>query len=460
MAGYTAQYAAKIDAAAANADRAEDAKGYVEAVADAYKVNILEQFRRKATLDLDFERGIYRVDDGVLTETTDPSDVLTVARSEPKWEFGPNGSLREVPINAIARHWNPATGKCEGMVIEPDTTNLKLWSEDLTNASWNVTSRVTLSKVDSNLRPGGKATEVISTNEEGLHSAGFFYSSLEGAFTFLVIVEPIGSLVDSVRISSFDSGAATNPFSVVASLSTGEIMSLGGETILSGAAKLSSGAVLVWGSGVFTSAGSNSIVISLVTGGLSSFQGDGESGLRVLAAHLNEGTVPSSYIPTTDSIVTQSRDAVWRLLGGELDPHEGTVFIDTILPNDTQSSNYILQLSGSASTLRTSNSLLLWRSAGVIRLSVFGAAEDSSISSNVSGTGRLKIAFSYSAKKCVLAVNGYSYSANDLNLPDPSSLTVLSFSVSSGGSRYRKNASCFYAPYVATEAELSALTKL
>ncbi|WP_189464318.1 hypothetical protein, partial [Vreelandella hamiltonii] len=37
MAGYTAQYAAKIDAAAANANRAEDAKAYVEAVAEAYK---------------------------------------------------------------------------------------------------------------------------------------------------------------------------------------------------------------------------------------------------------------------------------------------------------------------------------------------------------------------------------------------------------------------------------------
>ncbi|WAM57363.1 hypothetical protein, partial [Vreelandella venusta] len=59
---YVYQYAAKIDNAAANADRAENARGYVEAVYDAIELDLLDQFRRSATLDFDFGRGIYNAD--------------------------------------------------------------------------------------------------------------------------------------------------------------------------------------------------------------------------------------------------------------------------------------------------------------------------------------------------------------------------------------------------------------
>jgi len=104
-AGYVSQYAQAIDGAKANADRAEDAKGYVEAVADQYQINILEQFRRSATLDFDFGRGIYNADSKSLTQTTDFSAVGTVTRETLKLEEGASGALEEFGVDEISRRW-------------------------------------------------------------------------------------------------------------------------------------------------------------------------------------------------------------------------------------------------------------------------------------------------------------------------------------------------------------------
>lgn len=133
MAGYTAQYAAKIDAAAANADRAEDARGYVEAVVDAYSINMLDAYRSKATLDLDFARGLYRVDDGALIETTDPSQLLTISTGV-KLAESPDGFLRAISAGELARRWR--NGAAEGLVTEEVRTNLLSASENLTASAW------------------------------------------------------------------------------------------------------------------------------------------------------------------------------------------------------------------------------------------------------------------------------------------------------------------------------------
>lgn len=134
MAEYTYQYAAKIDQAASDADRAENARGYVEAVADQYQVNILEQFKQKCTLGLDFAQGIYFVDDGTeRVETTDPESILTVDRNTTKREPSPRGVLNEAGVDTISRRW--LDGIPLGLSQEGARTNLALQSEDF-NTTW------------------------------------------------------------------------------------------------------------------------------------------------------------------------------------------------------------------------------------------------------------------------------------------------------------------------------------
>ena len=131
---YVYKYAPKIDNAAADADRAEGARGYVEAVADAYKVNILEPHKRKAVLGFDFIEDRYWKDDGERIEVNDPGQIATITRSGPRNEIGPNGVMRETSPNAIARAWRQ--GKAQGAQISETISNRFLYSEDFTNAAW------------------------------------------------------------------------------------------------------------------------------------------------------------------------------------------------------------------------------------------------------------------------------------------------------------------------------------
>ena len=134
-AGYVSQYAQAIDGAKENADRAEDAKGYVEAVADAYGIKIVEAYRARATFGLDFILNRYWIDDGTRVETSDLSDMFAVARAASVLVEGPNGLFRDVPANTIAREWR--NGVAVGALNQQSGTNLLLFSADYTQGAFS-----------------------------------------------------------------------------------------------------------------------------------------------------------------------------------------------------------------------------------------------------------------------------------------------------------------------------------
>lgn len=323
-AGYVAQYAQAIDGAKGNADRAEDARGYVEAVADAYKVNIKDAYRDKTTLDLNFARGRYLADDGDLVETTNATDLLTVERATPKWVEGPNGKLREVPPNTIARQWR--NGVPQGVLTEESRTNRSTYSNNISHVSWDVVSLLDFENVgESRIWDGGTtAYKAVPTTEAGTHIVGRFDNNMDGDFTFSAIIEPAGYSVIEMR--SYDSGPPANPFNVTFDIATLEVTYASSGTINYGIERLANGCVRVFAAGHFTASGSNSYNLRILdNNGDSSFAGDGESGVIIHHMQIEEGTNPSSPIPTTDSPVTRATDVVSRELGDELNPSSGTV---------------------------------------------------------------------------------------------------------------------------------------
>ncbi|MGP5325907.1 hypothetical protein [Vreelandella titanicae] len=145
MAAYTQQYAAKIDAAAVNADRAENAKSYVEAMADAYKVNLLDQFKRDATLSLDYIEGRYWTDDGQRLETSDFSQIGTVDRTENIYLESPDGSLQSFPAGVVARGWRD--GRPAGKISGETRTNTAAYSND--PANWTLSSGAVIESIET-----------------------------------------------------------------------------------------------------------------------------------------------------------------------------------------------------------------------------------------------------------------------------------------------------------------------
>lgn len=388
-----------------DADRAEDAKGYVEAVADAYKVNIKDAYRDKTTLDLNFARGRYLVDDGDLTETTNATDLLTVERATPKWVFGPNGKLREVPPNTLARQWNPATGEPQGVLIEESRTNLLPWSEDLTQ--W-ITRDMGVLPFQEPAPDGGSAYWLReSTEGEIPYIQSEALDFPEEPCTLQIYMRANGS-----RYGWMGAGGSVR---VYVDLEQGVITTTSNAALNARITPLPSGWYRV--SCVYDSSGVTTqfrLGISQDGGTSSSFAGDGVSGVAFWGAQLEAASAPSSYIPTEDAPVTRAADVVHRELGEEFNPSEFTWFVDIIL-REGHDSGATTILSGNTTggelASSSSNRLLYLYGSGSMRTFYGDDSASVILGDNYFSEGRrIKAAISLKGADLIIAANGEAVS--------------------------------------------------
>ncbi len=321
MAGYTAQYAAKIDAAAANADRAEDAKAYVEAVAEAYKVNLLDAYRDRITLGADFKAGRYTLDDGISrVDTTDLADIFSV-QSGVKWVESLDGIYRPSLADNLARNWRQ--GKPYGFLADDTATNWLLRSSNLENSYW---SKSLCTVADSGLssplegvnyrRITPSTTGQITTGVTGSVSSfsgawtvSFFARPVDNISRVLVIADGVDErvLVDlnTRNIVGHTAGAA-NAFLV----SRGERYAVVFPT-LSG----------ITGARIFLkngSDGSTSTPTMIST----------NDSLLIVGLQGEKTSYATSYIPTADAPVTRAPDDVRRASNEGLSLKEGTIYVE------------------------------------------------------------------------------------------------------------------------------------
>ncbi|MGO2009463.1 phage head spike fiber domain-containing protein [Vreelandella alkaliphila] len=289
-AGYVSQYAQAIDGAKANADRAEDAKGYVEAVADAYKVDLLDQFKRKSTVGLDFAASRFWRDGGIRFETTIPSEILSISRASTKWVKGPDEELREMSNDTLARNWD--AGDALGALIERSGTNYALHSNDLSNPAWVKSGSTTVTQEGDHWIVEGATSTSISSGGDVLRSQSVAIPSSQTCSS--VELKAAGSISNvTLRWRHMPSG---EDYYHVAELKN------------------------FWQTFELPAEGSSGDSWRLYVGGPEKF----------LARNFQfEGSLKStSRIKTTDSPVSRSEDNLVCNLGDELGGSRGTVFFE------------------------------------------------------------------------------------------------------------------------------------
>ena len=319
MASYVYQYAAKIDGAAEDAERAENARGYVEGYAAALRSNLRESYRHRSTIDFDFDRGQYSLDDGVRLSTANASEVLTVERASPKLVFGANGMLREIPQNTLAREWDPSTGQPRGAVIELESTN---YATNSTNSGpFNAEGASWVSSSDVGGYRGMQLGKLVESTTDGTHRLRWW--GLGGLvktgerWVYSVFVKP----AERTHLAIVASGSADFNFE------TGEFSS---SFDSAGMESVGGGAWLVWVSfvvGENPAPGSPYMDLRLVNG-VHSYRGDGNSGMFIGEHQLEPGARPTSRIRTATAPVTRARDIVYRDLGAEHRHDQGTLVLD------------------------------------------------------------------------------------------------------------------------------------
>ena len=204
---------------------------------------------------------------------------------------------------------DPITGESKGFLIEEQRTNLLTYSEQFDNAAWTKTrSSITANTV---VAPDGTLTGdklVEDTTASNTHVAsqnitvstetnytGSLYVKAAEKTRIRIVINVTGGVYADANLSAGTIGAAT-AFS-------------GGTATASSITPVGNGWYRITVTGFGTSTNGSLQIELLDASGSRTYTGDGYSGIYLWGAQVEQGSFPTSYIPTVASQVTRSPDA-------------------------------------------------------------------------------------------------------------------------------------------------------
>lgn len=224
--------------------------------------------------------------------------------------FDSDGLMKTAAVGVPRIDYNPVSRTCRGFLSEPQRTNLRSYSEQFDQAvytkfSSNVTANAALAP--NGLTEADVLVEDASSNTHAIFGNSTAYISGTTYSKSVFVRRASGSrdlrlsfdqavFETNGRIATFNLGAGTVSF--VQPGVTASIQSIGGGWFR---ASISATAI---------ASGNGTFQMYMIDGGSVSYQGGGVSSLAFWGAQLEEGSAPSSYIPTTASTVTRSRDGL------------------------------------------------------------------------------------------------------------------------------------------------------
>jgi hypothetical protein len=247
-----------------------------------------------------FERGKFDPALGFDLSSALPAGI-TFTRASDGTAFDAAGVLQTYSTD-VARFDHDASGIALGLLLEPQSENFLLRSEEFDNPSWTKPrSSVTADDIiapDGNLT-GDKLVEDstatsthllaqnITTTATGSYTYSFFAKA--GERTDIVVARATSNITIFGHYYNLVAGTASGPGATIQNFGNGWYRC--------------SGTVDV------TTVGSTGVQIRLAIGNTSVYTGDGSSGLYLWGAQFEEGANLTSYIATTSAAVTRAVDS-------------------------------------------------------------------------------------------------------------------------------------------------------
>lgn len=334
----------------------DSAIGIARSLIEAYKVNVLEPFKAKCTLGLDFAQGRYFVDDGLeRVETTDPESFLTIDRNTAHNSWAPDKILTESSIDSIARAYDLCSGEPLGYEVSREKTNEFLWSTDLANTVWQAPSVGNLTITESSYaaptnRNGTDKFFKLEVNAGGSYQGKFDQTQAVSAGERVSVsalihkdFNRLGFVVfrvagDRAAFDMTTGELATNPLpdGIHKTYDLGDCYLISVSHVASAAGSVVDG---IW----FNPTNSVGVVTDFQVGDYAH-----------LAAPQWERGTPSNYIPTGSSDVVRASDATYIDFGGEFNPGELTIYWEGFLNIDSENNGsavFSVFKAGSSETL-------------------------------------------------------------------------------------------------------------
>jgi len=262
----------------------------------------------------------------------------TFTRGSSATFVGSNGLIQTAAVNAARFDHDPANPTiCRGLLIEDGRTNNVLRSEEFSDAYW-AKSRVTVT-ANATTSPDGATTadKIVETATSLDHNIGRLNISLspQQTLTYSVFVKSAERSEIRLRMQQ-----NVNGVDCIFNLSTLAIT-----PVNFGSGSGSTGSIVAYPNGWYRCAitgrpsGGTGTTLNvanfIVVSGNVNYTGDGTSGIFIWGAQLEEGSFPTSYIPTTTSALARSAD-VCSITGANFanmwSASEGTMLVDSFTP--------------------------------------------------------------------------------------------------------------------------------
>jgi hypothetical protein len=340
-----------------------------------------------------------------------PSSVagdLDVTRATTATRVNSSGLIESVASNVPRLDYT--NGSCPSILVEPQRTNLALYSNDFTNLVWNkYETSITANNATS---PDGtlNASKLVLSTASDSHTLAYITTGFQN--TFSIFVKASGYNTITLLYTVHNSRATFN-------LSSGTISEITG-TITPQIQNL--------GNGWYRCSVSTSLILHTeirvygING--SSFAdrniaGNGTSGFYIYGAQLEAGSYATSYIPTTSASVTRNADVISKTsISSLIGQTEGTVLWDIYIenPNATDNENILNIDNGSFG-----NTIYILKSASsTITAEMYsGGSAQASFTKTSIVKGRYKCAFAYANNNTAFFVNGVQVGSTDTSCSVP-----------------------------------------
>ena len=339
---------------------------------------------------------------------TDGSGDMTVGRATTATRVNSSGLIESSAVNVPRLDYTGST--CPSLLVEPQRTNLALYSEQFDNAVWTETRATVVS--NATIAPDGNLTadKLIPSIDNNTHLLQQSNIPVTAQIYTATVYAKKGEY-DTVRL--FLSNLWSPNPNATFNLTTKSIVSTQNGTAK--ITELTNGWFkLEITSDINAIAGSNGkLFIYGGNNGLVSFEGDGTSGVFIWGAQLEAGANATSYIPTTTASVTRNLDSISKTgISSLIGQTEGTLYANINFKN-LEANNRVLAIGDGT----TNNRIVILEGsvANTFRfLITTGGVLQSDISSSSFPIGNYKIAAAYKNNDVALYINGSQIGTDNL----------------------------------------------
>jgi hypothetical protein len=354
-------------------------------------------------------------------------------------------------------------GGCPSLLLEKQSTNYCLWSEDFTT-TWSLTN--TIATANQTTSPDGtqNADKLSDTNGTGQHR--YFQNVLTGltnqTLSFSIYAKQgthryiSWGVTDDTDyrgqvVVDLQTGTITDQFTASATLSNLSVVSQGnGWYKISGTIAVSAN----W-------AGGNAYAFGLMLNS-SSWSTAGYTGnntnFYIWGAQVEQSSYPTSYIPTTSSSATRVADACFKTgISSLIGQTSGSVFFDFTVDSVTQPGDPVLwyMKDGGAGERYVE----LYSNGNLVYAEIDGSGPIATITKSSLTVGRHKCAIAYATNDFVFYVDGVQIGTDTSGTPNGFSTFGLQYYLSVYTGQQKVNQAAIFKTRL-TNAELASLTTI